>query len=49
MRCFHYVPALRAHARLLAGFLRGGGVLVLLAAAATLFVLGRRVRLRGVP
>ncbi len=44
MRCFHYVPALRAHASLLAGFFRGGGALVLLATAATLFFLGRRVR-----
>lgn len=49
MRCFHYVPALRAHASLLAGFFRGGGALVLLAAAATLFFLGRRVRPGRVP
>lgn len=43
MRCFHYVPALRRHAGLVGGILRGGGALTLVAIA----VLFWRLVVRG--
>lgn len=43
VRCFHYVPALREHAALVANFLRGGAVLIMLALVAAVFFASRRV------
>lgn len=50
LRCFHFIPALRQHAGLIRGLLRGGGVLTLLALGLLLGRLWlRELRREGAP
>ena len=47
VRCFHFSPALRAHAGLLANVLRGGAILIILALAGLFVFTARRAATDG--